>query len=114
MFFVERSNDSFNFPLGLIKHIVLVLVLMCFDRPDISTSLSASVQVTVKFKGQTSQQPVEHSLDAGVTLKHIINNDFMLHGATKHKRSVYVTSDDEVHVQAFYQVADTSVNSFGG
>ena len=87
---------------------------MCFDLPDISTSLSASVQVTVKFKGQTSQQPEQHSLAAGATMKHVITNDFMLHGATKHKRSVYVTSDDEVHVQVFYQVTDTSEYSFGG
>ena len=26
MFFVVRSNDSFNFPLGLIKYIVIVIV----------------------------------------------------------------------------------------
>ena len=25
MFFVVRSNDSFNFPLGLIKYIVIVI-----------------------------------------------------------------------------------------
>ena len=25
MFFVVRSNDSFNFPLGLIKYIVIVM-----------------------------------------------------------------------------------------
>ena len=112
MFFVVRSNDSFNFPLGLIKYIVLVL--MCFDLLDISTSLSASVQVTVKFKGQTSQQPEQNSLAAGATIKYVINNDFMLHGATKHERSVYVTSDDEVHVQAFYQLIDAWRYSSGG
>ena len=110
MFFVVRSNDSFNFPLGLIKYIVIVL--MCFDLPDISTS--ASVQVTVKLEGQTSQEPEQRSLAAGATLKHVINNDFMLHGATKHKRSVYVTSDDEVHVQAFHQVTDRLGKSSGG
>ena len=27
MFFVVRSNDSFNFPLGLIKYIVIVIAL---------------------------------------------------------------------------------------
>ena len=27
MFFVVRSNDSFNFPLGLIKYIVTVVVV---------------------------------------------------------------------------------------
>ena len=27
MFFVVRLNDSFNFPLGLIKHIVTVIVI---------------------------------------------------------------------------------------
>ena len=29
MFFVVLSNDSFNFPLGLIKYIVIVLSLGC-------------------------------------------------------------------------------------
>ena len=28
MFFVVRSNDSFNFPLGLIKYIVIVILLI--------------------------------------------------------------------------------------
>ena len=28
MFFVVRSNDSFNFPLGLVKYIVIVVVLL--------------------------------------------------------------------------------------
>ena len=27
MFFVVRSNDSFNFPLGLIKYIVIVVIV---------------------------------------------------------------------------------------
>ena len=29
MFFAVRSNDSFNFPLGLIKYIVIVIVIVC-------------------------------------------------------------------------------------
>ena len=28
MFFVVRSNDSFNFPLGLIKYIVIVVIVI--------------------------------------------------------------------------------------
>ena len=28
MFFVVRSNDSFNFPLGLIKYIVIVIIII--------------------------------------------------------------------------------------
>ena len=28
MFFVVQSNDSFNFPLGLIKYIVIVVVVI--------------------------------------------------------------------------------------
>ena len=28
MFFIVRSNDSFNFPLGLIKYIVSVVVVV--------------------------------------------------------------------------------------
>jgi len=28
MFFVVRSNDSFNFPLGLIKYIVIVIIIV--------------------------------------------------------------------------------------
>ena len=31
MFFVVRSNDSFNFPLGLIKYIVIVY---CTGKPQ--------------------------------------------------------------------------------
>ena len=27
MFFVVRSNDSFNFPLGLIKYIVIIMII---------------------------------------------------------------------------------------
>ena len=32
MFFVVRSNDSFNFPLGLIKYMVIVIVLNPTDK----------------------------------------------------------------------------------
>ena len=31
MFFVVRSNDSFNFPLGLIKYIVVVIAVRFED-----------------------------------------------------------------------------------
>ena len=34
MFFVARSNDSFNFPLGLIKHIVTVIVICSIISSD--------------------------------------------------------------------------------
>ena len=30
MFFVVRSNDSFNFPLGLIKYIVIIVINYLF------------------------------------------------------------------------------------
>ena len=33
MFLVVRSNDSFNFPLGLIKYIVIV-VIVTYTRSD--------------------------------------------------------------------------------
>ena len=32
MFFVVRSNDSFNFPLGLISYIVIVVIVRHADR----------------------------------------------------------------------------------
>jgi len=32
MFFVVRSNDSFNFPLGLISYIVIVVIFRHADR----------------------------------------------------------------------------------
>ena len=31
MFFVVRSNDSFNFPLGLIKYVITVIVRLFFS-----------------------------------------------------------------------------------
>ena len=34
MFFVVRSNDSFNFPLGLIKYIVIVIRMMMMITDD--------------------------------------------------------------------------------
>ena len=44
MFFVVRSNDSLNFPLGLIKYIVVVIVIEpCFG---IGLSLSLTCQLT--------------------------------------------------------------------
>ena len=40
MFFVVRSNDIFNFPLGLIKYIVIVVIVTCEVRSIISRSPS--------------------------------------------------------------------------
>ena len=37
MFFVVRSNDSFNFPLGLIKYIVIVIVVYTGSRFIVSS-----------------------------------------------------------------------------
>ena len=39
MFFVVRSNDSFNFPLGLIKYMVIFVIVMM--------SLTATMPVIV-------------------------------------------------------------------
>ena len=57
MFFVVRSNDSFNFPLGLIKYIVIIVrdveprtatstftQLLSFDRVMSPTFLSENSQ----------------------------------------------------------------------
>ena len=35
MFFVVRSNDSFNFPLGLIKYIVIIVTECCVEVRDV-------------------------------------------------------------------------------
>ena len=34
MFFVVRSNDNFNFPLGLIKYIFIVIVIVHWLNDD--------------------------------------------------------------------------------
>ena len=36
MFFVVRSNDSFNFPLWLIKYIVIVIVIVLLESEPVS------------------------------------------------------------------------------
>ena len=42
MFFVVRSNDSFNFPLGLIKYIIIVVIVivtsLALEIPNTSTT----------------------------------------------------------------------------
>ena len=68
----------------------------------------------MEFKGLTSQWLVQRTLNPGATEKYAIENVFMLLGATKHNRSVHVTSDDEVHVQAFYLITSILATSSGG
>ena len=59
MFFVVRSNDSFNFPLGLTKYIVIVLVLCTFCSAENPSSagtnqvLQAGLR-TLRSRPQTS------------------------------------------------------------
>ena len=43
MFFVVRSNDSFNFPLGLIKYIVIVIT----DLKTVQVSKTPAAQCVV-------------------------------------------------------------------
>ena len=40
MFFVVRSNDSFNFPLGWIKFIVIVAVVIVAEGSELSSKPS--------------------------------------------------------------------------
>ena len=47
MFFVVRSNDSFNFPLGLIKYIVIVLRFRHSHSFVLPASVSQLVKATV-------------------------------------------------------------------
>ena len=47
MFFVVRSNDSFNFPLGLIKYIVIITYLPPYPLPFLPSLISLMVSVDV-------------------------------------------------------------------
>ena len=48
MFFIVRSNDSFNFPLGLIKYIVIVvvIVIICMILRSLTMLTSSKVPAT--------------------------------------------------------------------
>ena len=59
MFFVVRSNDSFNFPLGLTKYIVIVLVLCTFCSAGNPSSVGTNQVIqaglrTLRSRPQTS------------------------------------------------------------
>ena len=52
MFFIVRSNDSFNFPLGLIKYIVIVVVIhkvRGMRSVNIKTCTNTQAHLTVTF-----------------------------------------------------------------
>ena len=65
MFFVVRSNDSFNFPLGLIKYIVMVVVVVicCNGRNSCLkiNILTLNVVFTTSSSGMF-QNPLLHTL----------------------------------------------------
>ena len=42
MFFVARSNDSFNFPLGLIKYIVIVVIVISKETSTMNARIGES------------------------------------------------------------------------
>ena len=57
MFFVVQSNDSFNFPLGWIKYIVIdiiVIIVVCFR---VVHGIDGSVEETLCMKRKSKKRP---------------------------------------------------------
>ena len=61
-----------------------------------------------------SESPIVHTLAPGATAKYVIREEFMIRQSLKHGKSLYVTSGDDVQVQAFYELDGVNGNSAGG
>ena len=67
----------------------------------------------MEFSG-SSESPITHTLAPGTTAKYVISEEFMIRQSMKHAKSLYVTSGDDVQVQAFYELDSVNGNSAGG
>ena len=64
MFFVMRSNDSFNFPLGLINYIVIDIVIYIYIGPWLYVSCSKmcpSLVVLCQLEQKVSNERAKHA-----------------------------------------------------
>ena len=77
-------------------------------------SESEPVQATVEFNGLPPIQSQHAQLLPGTTTKFTLSEELMLRNATRHTRSVHVTSDGDVLVQAVYELVDSGLRSSGG
>ena len=70
MFFVVRLNDSFNFPLGLIKYIVTVIpIVQIGDRPAQGDDLAGNTKLLAQCLGNVTiiRKGLEDIISDGIT-----------------------------------------------